>query len=134
MLDRPLSTKELEYLKVHSRLTQGWRRINVSPLESELTLWLTLDPCPSTVSALSALTGYTRRSVRLAMLDLETMGLAHRVSSGWTLTDTGRRLLGRLVREMLDVAMRDAMWLSEGLLSELRGLPSEGVVKPFKVD
>lgn len=130
--DYPSFTKgELKEGAQHTHRVMLYRQLNLSEVERLVSLQLLFDPTPASVSTLSELTGYTRRSVRITLRDFELMTLVGSSARGWELTELGRLLFIAINRE--------ARWITEGklprwsdrLLYVINSLPSDGRSRPF---
>lgn len=127
-----MTPKEEQGLLRLLRKAKAYRSLDVSELERIIFGYLLVDQRPISVTALHELSGYSRRSVRSSLLDLQVMGLGERLPSGWVLTDLGRVVFTSILREGEQIGEGLLFDFSSELKDVLRALPTEGVVRPFK--
>ena len=132
--DAPLQRHEVIELRRRLRRSKAGRDINMSELGRLLIAYLLIDERPISLVSLSELTGYSRRSNRVVMLDFQNMGLASRGETGWVLTPSGRPLMLEVYRELMQIGLGKYSGFSGPLRAQLGDLPTDGVTRPFRID
>lgn len=88
------------------------------------------------IANLSYLTGYSRAAIRPTLEDMLVMGLTVRGPDGWgwSMTPLGTQVTQMINRDAHAIAEGLCGGWSEELVDVLMSLPTEGVLRPFRLD
>lgn len=133
MVDPKLTQVLQRETKTNIRWVSCMRTLGMSEIRRQVTGHLYVDRRPASVSALSASVGYSRRAVRVQLLDgvsRTTVGLR---DGGWVLTPAGVMLVDWMLYEARQVSLGELECFSGEFMTFVRqyALPSD---KPVGLD
>ena len=129
-----LKDEEIEAIRFGLAYIRAVRMVNISEVERMVAGYLMIDHRRIKISDLEVLTGYSRKTIRTALVDLEIMGMANHVDGqGWRLTEAGMAILTLIYREASAIAKGKFGGYSEALLTALNDLPTKDVTRPFQL-
>lgn len=120
------ATSEDDAVEFCRRHLIACRAIGLSDRARLLATLMITDQRPWPLLKLSTVTGYSRTAIRDNLSNGEAFGITKKTVSGWVMTVLGRRLLRRILTEIVDIADGGATGFSDALMNEIESLKVKG--------